>query len=168
MTLKELIQRHPVWAGIRHYLVECYPGARGAIRSYEDVFQALLYMRPRPSGMTIVVDSVITPSAGPNPVVVVYGYDGRLNKDIEGFEGLGVPPDGESAMSLARFRMVYAPWEEWLGMEIDARTMAGTEENAIIAHCIKEMTWAGFDQGTIRQQMYALRGGKGGRDALVA
>ena len=41
-------------------------------------------------------------------------------------------------------------WENWLGMEIDKITIDSYNQIDIIAHCIWEMTFWGFDQQTIQ------------------
>lgn len=157
MTLKELIYRHPSWAGVRHRLVESYPDARSRIEGYASAFDTLSFLPPRTATMRIVVESVFRPGLDAQPIVKVYGRNGTQRKELEEFRRLQLCTDGEFANAEVAHSLEFTPWEEWLGMEIDAATLAAVAEVAIIAHCLREMTSGGFDQGRIRQRVRQIR-----------
>ncbi|MBM3279460.1 MAG: hypothetical protein FJY95_15485 [Candidatus Handelsmanbacteria bacterium] len=163
MTLKEIICRHPTWAGARYYLLGSYPETRDDVDKYGSVFEALVYMVPRPSTVHIFVDSVLVPGGGAAPSVRVFGRDGRMMKDMPDFDRFGRSRESPLADTLVSFALQFVPWEDWLGMEIDPRTLETVEETAIIAHCLKNMTFAGFDQEKIRRRWNELKAevGKG-------
>ena len=48
------------------------------------------------------------------------------------------------------------PWEEWLDMAIDPASQQDYSDPKILAHCLWEMTFFGFDQTTIRNQKEEL------------
>ena len=54
------------------------------------------------------------------------------------------------------YALEFTSWQEWLGMEIDAKTLKRYSKPSIIANCIYEMTFFGFDQKKIKKKMNEL------------
>jgi hypothetical protein len=52
---------------------------------------------------------------------------------------------------LEHFDITPVPWKEWLGMEISDKTAKELDLNEIVALCLNEMTFSGFDEDTIQQ-----------------
>lgn len=51
------------------------------------------------------------------------------------------------------YSLTSAPWREWLGMEVDEKTLGNMSVPDIIGNCIYEMTWWGYDEETIRKNI---------------
>lgn len=156
MTFKELINRHP-WAGVKYQLMELYPGEAYRIDAYAEVYETLVSLSPHPTDMRIVVKEVFDPEFDDKPHVDVSGCNGSLQKEQEEFAQSGRSPDSEFANSEVCYAIEFTPWEEWLGMAIEPATLAAFDEVGVIAHCLWEMTFAGFDQEDIQQQIRGLR-----------
>jgi hypothetical protein len=56
----------------------------------------------------------------------------------------------------ADFSLSFQRWEEWLASEIDGTTRAGFTGPEILAHCIWDMTFHGFEQVTIQEELAEL------------
>ena len=59
---------------------------------------------------------------------------------IEEFDVHGVEPDSGDSVALD-----FQPWEVWLGMEIAPDTLQRYSRAEVVAHCIHEMTFYGFE-----------------------
>ena len=57
----------------------------------------------------------------------------------------------------------FPQWQEWLGMPIDSESMEKFSELEIIACCLNEMTYAGFEQEDIQAEMDRIKKEKGGK-----
>jgi hypothetical protein len=55
------------------------------------------------------------------------------------------------------YAIEYTPWGKWLGMSIDQVSSENFSEVEIIAHCLWEMTFAGFDQRSIKEKIDELK-----------
>lgn len=156
MTLKELINRHP-WAAVKYRLMELYPGEAYRIDAYASVHETLISLTPHPTTMRIIVEEVFRPGLDDEPYVNVSGRNGTLQKELKEFEHFGVSADSEFANSEVSYAIEYTPWEEWLGMEIEPATLEAIDEVGVLAHCLWEMTFAGFDQEDIQPQIRGLQ-----------
>lgn len=56
------------------------------------------------------------------------------------------------------YAMVYKPWSEWLALTVSAGTMKQFSQLEIIAHCLCEMTIAGYDEKEIEAELKVMRG----------
>ena len=54
------------------------------------------------------------------------------------------------------YAIEFTPWDEWLSMEIDSNTISEFAELDIIAHCLYEMTFIGFDETKIQGELNHL------------
>jgi hypothetical protein len=48
------------------------------------------------------------------------------------------------------FGLDFKPWNEWLGMHLEPNSLEQFSHDEIVAHCLWEMTFYGFDQTTIQ------------------
>ena len=55
------------------------------------------------------------------------------------------------------YAIEYTPWSEWLGCEVDRKVLRKMTSEEIAAHCLWEMTFAGFTQDKIRREINMLR-----------
>lgn len=56
-----------------------------------------------------------------------------------------------------RYALDFIPWKELLGMKIEQQTLATLKSHEILAHCMWEMTFWGFDEKTIRKKSFRMR-----------
>ena len=47
-------------------------------------------------------------------------------------------------------------WEKWLGMDVAPETLYNFNELEIIAHCLFEMTFCGYEQEEIQEQFDSI------------
>jgi len=50
------------------------------------------------------------------------------------------------------YALDYLPWSEMLGMKIEKQTLTALKSHEILAHCMWEMTFWGFDEETIQER----------------
>ncbi len=155
MNLKELVYRTN-WCDVKASLINTYPDAERSIEGYELVFSTLSSLITQKTNMRIFIESVFREGIDKQPFVDVSGKNGTLNRNLSDFQHLGKPQDSEYANSEASFALEMVPWEEWLDMEIDSASRQDYSDSEILAHCLWEMTFFGFDQTTISNQKEEL------------
>lgn len=128
MKLKDLISQTS-WPQVAIDLVTAYPNQRKSIEGYANVYEYLWQIEP------VDTETVIHIEKTKDDFEPELYYDHLYGKKQE--------DDGVT------YGLSYCPWEEWLGMEIASETMADYTECEIVAICLYEMTWAGFDEKTI-------------------
>ena len=141
MRFKDLIRTNS-WSSIEIRLLDFYPQEKSRISAYEEVFFKLQIMPEKESDMLIVLDKEYDNDA-PNGYYV--GVSGR-KKDNEN--------DGSPTTPF--YAIEFTPWNEWLSMEIDSNTISEFTEHDIIAHCLYEMTFIGFDEMKIQGKLNQL------------
>jgi N-acetylglutamate synthase-like GNAT family acetyltransferase len=141
MRFKDLI-RNNSWLGVEKKLLDLYPGEKFRISAYEDIFYRLQHMPGKKSDMSIVLGKEFDRDA-PNGYYV--GVSGR-KKDNANDENEITP----------FYAIEFTPWDEWLSMEIDSNTISEFTELDIIAHCLYEMTFIGFDETKIQGKLNHL------------
>ncbi|MEX2602394.1 MAG: DUF6557 family protein [Balneolaceae bacterium] len=82
----------------------------------------------------------------------VIGRNGTLNKDFEGFEYLAQSDNPDFANSEADYPIHFAPWEKWLGMNIDEDSLKSYRVSQIVALCLFHMTLYGYDWSEIQEE----------------
>jgi hypothetical protein len=122
---------------VKDALLRLYPDQKKLIKGYKYVFKTLKLMRPIYSkeGMIIDIERV---GRGKNAY----------------FSVSGVCTQGGMKQSYA---IEYMPWSEWLGCEVDRKVLRKMTREEIAAHCLWEMTFAGFTQDRIRREINMLR-----------
>ena len=156
MTFKDLLNRHP-WAAVKYRLMELYPGEAYRVDAYAEVYDTLVSLSPCATDMRIVLEEACQPESDEKPYVDVSGCNSTLRKEQEEFARYGGDPDSEIANSEVSYGIEFTPWEEWLGMTIEPASLEAFDEAAILAHCLWEMTFFGFDQGVIQAQLRELQ-----------
>lgn len=154
MTLKDLINRHH-WASVKYHLVETYPNEAEQIDAYDLVYEELIRQSPKFSAMRIVVEE--QPGLDDEAHIDVSGRDGTLQKELDEFQYCNEAPDSAFANSEVSYAIEFCPWAEWLGMKIDPKSLGAFGEEAIIAHCIWEMTFVDFDETSIQESLDGLK-----------
>ncbi len=118
-------------------LLELYPDQKKLIKGYKYVFKTLKLMRPRYSkeGMIIDIERV---GRGKNAYFSVSGVCTQQ----------GIKQS---------YAIEYTPWSEWLGCEVDKQVLKKMTKEEIAAHCLWEMTFAGFTREKIRREINILK-----------
>ncbi|EKD93692.1 MAG: hypothetical protein ACD_28C00081G0002 [uncultured bacterium] len=151
LKFKSLIEKH-TWEDIWPEFRKLYPDQKKSREGYKQVFSELRAIKPKATKMRIVVEEVPA-ERNQEGYVHVSGKNGTLRKAIHSkhFNDCGKNDPEES------FAIEYTPWEEWLGMRIDQPSAERFFEVEIIVHCLWEMTFAGFDQASIKEQITELK-----------
>lgn len=139
MNLKTLLQKHS-WLSAATILFELYPEEEKNSSGYREVFEKLLLLSPEDSTITIVIKTCKD------------DFDGEVYVDVSGIHRH--PENEEDAISLA---LEFTLWKEWLGMEIHPISLAHFSELEIIAYCLHEMTFIGFEEERIQNEMRRLK-----------
>ena len=108
------------------------------IIGYETVFNKLKSLSPTETDFLIVLSNE-KDDFDNEEYVHVSGYK-KHHEDNE-----DEPPNSYS--------LVLTNWSEWLGMDMDEKSLSEFTELEIISHCLYEMTFFGFDQETIQKEM---------------
>lgn len=135
MKFKKLIQSNS-WLSIASILLQLYPDEEKNISGYKKVFEELLFMHPADSEILIVVAHQKD------------DFDGEEYVDVSG--KYVNPQNEEEEFSQA---IEFAPWNQWLGMEISPESLLDFSELEIISHCLYEMTFVGFEEEEIQEEL---------------
>ncbi len=122
---------------VKRALLRLYPDQKKVIHGYEYVFKNLKHMRHRNNKEGMVID-IKKVGRGKNVYFCVSGV--CTEKDIQ-----------------QSYALEYAPWSKWLGYEVDKKVLKKMPKEEIAAHCLWEMTFAGFTQDKIRNEIKMLR-----------
>jgi hypothetical protein len=147
MNFKDVITRTP-WANVETQLLKAYPNAN--VSRHGQAYEILKSLEAKPNTMRIVLE-VFEPEGPDEPGEVdVYGLNGALRRDFETF----APEVADETLELPDQEMPYAldvtPWEDWLGMQIDPSSLQRFDPAELVAHCLWEMTFHGFEPSDIR------------------
>ena len=140
------------WDEVEFALVRLYPDAEDSLEGYHKVFAKLRDLAPTANMMRIAIQMTFRPEIDDAPFLEVVGRDGSLNRDQPDFPHLGKPVDSPFALAETEFALELHPWSEWLGMAVDALTLIEHDRPEIVAHCLHEMTFFGFDEKTVEAQ----------------
>lgn len=141
MTFADLIKSN-AWLSVKMVLVNLYPDQEEFMVEYERVFDQLQTLPPVASDIAIDLVLVHDSDDDTNYVDVSGHYTNTANGNDNDSNILGIE---------------YTPWNSWLGMAIDQNSLKKYSEIEIIAHCLYEMTYAGFDQEGIQSELANLK-----------
>ena len=141
MKFTNLIKTN-AWLSIEMVLLQLYPDEQKNILAYEKVFNALQLMEAADCDISIVVSNEQD------------AFDGLEYVDVSGRENNPKEDPDNLTNSLA---IEFTPWNEWLGMDIDKNTLQDFTELEIIAHCLYEMTFMGFEEKEIQAEMDRIK-----------
>jgi len=144
MILKELI-RNNSWLSVKLRLLDLYPEEIENISEYESVYNQLGIMNIKESDMILVLESVFNDGIDNEPYVDVYGKKGKTQDE-----------NRESEI-IDSYALEITSWDEWLGMEIDQKTIEKFTKLEIISHCLYEMTFIDFEQDEIQQEFERIK-----------
>lgn len=140
MKFSEIIKRNS-WLSVELVFLQLYPKEKKSLSGYETVFSDLKTINPTDTDISIVVSNE-KDDFDDEEYVNVSGYNNHPE----------VNPD-ELTNSLA---LEFTSWDQWLGMDLDEKSIKDFTELEVISHCLFEMTFIGFDQETIQEEMNKL------------
>ena len=141
MKFGDLIKSYQ-WLSVQMTLIQLYPDQKEIIDEYEKIFEILKTIDPIDDEMLIVLTEYNTED---NETTSTY-------VDVSGRK-LNTDPN-EITDSYA---IEFVKWEKWLGMQISPETIAHFNELEIIAHCLFEMTFCGYDEEEIQEQFKSIK-----------
>ena len=148
MQFKDLIIKYN-FKDIKKRLIEIYPDQKKCLRGYKDVFEILKKKRNKQSELSISL-SLVKEKEG-DPWVNISG--------IEKGEPYG-------------FAIEFTPWAEWLGMNIDVKTLKLFSKVDIVCHALWEMTFVGWEEedvsGFMKEMQKRVKEVKSGKAKLVS
>lgn len=144
MKFSTLIKSHH-WLSVEMTLLSLYPDQKESIDAYRIVFERLRLLEPVNDDMLIV----LTECAGE-----IDDEDGSASTYVD-VSGRKLVPEPDSLTD--SYALEFVKWENWLGMELATETIENFTELEIIAHCLYEMTFCGYDQEEIQAQLSSLK-----------
>ena len=87
----------------------------------------------------------------------VFGRNGQLNREQSDFQYFADRVDEAYAKAETQFGLCLRPWAEWLGMEIEQATLDALPASQILAHCLWEMTFHGFEEWQVQEMSDELK-----------
>lgn len=139
MKLYDLIKSYH-WKIVEIKLINLYPDQKDIIQYYQKVYSELQMYIPVFSDTKIVLTEFKTDieleeeKTNTKNFIDVSGQDGTIDEN------------GNKIF----YAIEFEEWKKWLGMDIDQNTLTKFSEIEIIAHCLYEMTFAGFNEKEIQ------------------
>ncbi len=140
ITFSQIVKRNH-WLSVKLTMLQLYPDQEQNIVAYELIFEQLREMDPVETQMQIVISE----SPGDEP--------GEIHYDVSGEKLI---PDDEDKLPNS-YAIEFTPWNEWLGMQISKSTLRDFNELEIISHCLYEMTFMGYDEKEIQEELSSLK-----------
>lgn len=140
MKLSDLIKKNN-WLSIELVLLHLYPDQIEIIDQYRIVFECLLKLEPEENEMRILITKHDSdPGEETTSYFDVSGQNGT--KDEGGY--------------LISYALEFTDWKKWLGMDLAGETIHNFSEIEIIAHCLYEMTFMGYDEKEIQEEWSSI------------
>lgn len=127
-------------------LLKHYPSEEYALADYKKVFLGIFQLQPKKNieKWKIIIEPY---------------KDTFINKeDNQQYTDEGYDIYAKKAKDKNHYAIECTPWEEWLSMNIDNKTLKSMSSADIIAHCLYEMTFMSFDQNEIRDVIEMVKG----------
>ena len=137
MKLIELIRQNS-WLSVELTLLDIYPEEKKNISGYEEIFRQLVSIPVIETDMIIEIKREID------------DFDNEEYIDVSGRKKNESKDQKEQEVSYA---LEFTPWSEWLGMQIDITSIKNFTGLEIISRCLFEMTFMGFDENEIEEEL---------------
>lgn len=134
MKLIDIIFKYE-WDILNKYFKKYYPKEK--IEHYKKFLEYLKPLTPIESEFRIAIDHIIDTHIFCNDIDDWYSVHGISDDKNE----------------IGTYALEYSPFEEWLGMEIEDKTLKEYPEPFIIVHCLWEMTFCGFTNQDIKNRL---------------
>ena len=72
-------------------------------------------------------------------------------------DGTGLNVSGVEAATGECVGLMFTRWERWLGMAVASSTLRQFSTSDVVAHCLYEMTFVGYDQNTIQRGLEEVK-----------
>ncbi|OYU85361.1 MAG: hypothetical protein CFE24_02340 [Flavobacterium sp. BFFFF2] len=144
MNFQQLVKSHN-WLSIEMTLLTLYPDQIEIINAYKDVFETIQTLEPVENDMLIVLKECQNDPFDDTEDTTFY-------IDVSGRK-LGIDPNSFTNS----YAIEFESWEKWLGMEIAPETLMNFNELEIISHCLYEMTFCGYEQDEIQEQLESIK-----------
>lgn len=145
MTLKNMLKMTTVDAVIEELLI-AYPECQSEKNNYKNVIEYIMKTPEVPFDDFIVSISLIDPSD-----------EEAYEEDIDEAAYLSI--SGYSAKEDLHFALGFTRWEEWANAKIVIQEDLEIKPDELIAICIYEMTFYGFDQEEIAGELAEIEKG---------
>lgn len=152
MKFKEILNK-VLWDDVRNSLLGLYYQDREdtELEEYLNVFNKIKDMSPQdPNGMRLYVQKIKDDEG--NEYVEVIGRDGKLQKESSDFEFFKDNVDEEFANSEVTYALEMTPWSKWVAMNVPIGVIQNFSLPDIVAHCLYEMTFMGYEEEEIQGQ----------------
>lgn len=137
MKLSQLIKTNN-WLSVKLTLLQNYPDQKKSIEAYKNVYEKLALMEIGESDMIIELKQV--------------------NDEEESYvEVSGKKETNDKKENSDSFALDFTLWKEWLAMSISNNALKEFNELEIIAHCLWEMTFMGYDEKIIQKELSSLK-----------
>lgn len=143
MKFSTLIKSHH-WLSVELTLLSLYPDQKESIDGYRIIFERLQIIEPVIDEMLIVLSEHPCDIDEQNDSASTY-------VDVSGRKLIPEPDSLTDSYALE-----FVKWENWLGMDLAPETIENFNELEIIAHCLYEMTFCGYDQDDIQAQLASI------------
>jgi hypothetical protein len=149
-TLKSIIDRND-WQNVKDTLLKLYPDQEDTIEAHQNVFEKLKTMTPKKTKMVLYIKDRIEDDG--QIYKDVYGKDGRTNReDYEENNYWMVEAQGKDLDDEIDWALDFMEWNKYLGMAIGKETLEKYNELEIIASCLWDMTFYGYDEEDIQKK----------------
>lgn len=156
MKFKEIVNRVE-WENVRQSLITLYYKdiEIPSLEEYFNVFNQINNMEEKDSeGMRLYVEKIKDDEG--NEYIEVIGRNGKLQKESSDFEYFKDNIDEEFANSEITYALEMTPWKKWLGMDVPITVIQNFNFPDIVAHCLYEMTFMGYNQDEIQDKLEEL------------
>jgi len=143
MKVSTFIKSHH-WLSVEMTLLSLYPDQKESIDAYRVVFESLQLMEPAMDDMLIVLSEHPCDNDEEN----------ESDDTFVDVSGRKLVPEPDSLTD--SYALEFVKWENWLGMDLAPETIENFTELEIIAHCLYEMTFCGYDQDEIQAQLASI------------
>lgn len=144
MKFNDLIKSHH-WLSVELTLLNLYPDQNEIIDEYKRVFESLQIIQPVNDEMLIVLTEHECDTYDESKAESTY-------VDVSGRK-----PKSEPNSITDSYAIEFVKWENWLGMNLGSETIHHFHELEIIAHCLYEMTFCGYEQDEIQEQFHSIK-----------
>lgn len=131
------------WLSIEMVFIKLYPDQVTFLHGYEEVFNELKILTQVDSEISILVSNEIDAFDNEKYVNVSGYYHSKTSRSKD-----------DLTDSLA---LEFTSWNEWLGMEIDQGSLKNFTQLELICHCLHEMTFMGFSQKEIENELNKIK-----------
>lgn len=142
MKLFEIIKSYN-WLSIELTLLRLYPDQGTMVDYYRNVFEKLKFLEPEEYDMSIALTENNCDFDDESEVKTYVDVSGRKKEK-----------DPNSITD--SYAIEFVEWEKWLGMDLAPETTKKFSELEIIAHCLYEMTFIGYNEKEIKKQVNAI------------